>query len=56
MSHRDYERGLCDGRRGTYNPPHANGLLGGLLFSNSKAEMEDRKDYDQGYGHGRRGR
>lgn len=56
MSARDYERGVRDGRHGTYNPPHDNGLFGTLLFSNSKAELEDRKDYDQGYRHGRSAR
>jgi hypothetical protein len=56
VSERDYQRGLRDGRFGTYNPPHEKGLLMGLLSNYSRSELEDRKDYQQGYSHGKRSR
>jgi hypothetical protein len=56
MSTGDYERGKRDGRHNTYNPPHEKGLFMGLLSRYTRDELEDRKDYDQGYSHGRRSR
>ena len=45
MSTRDYERGV-----------HDKWVFGTLLFSNSKAEIEGRKDYDRRDRHGRNSR
>jgi hypothetical protein len=56
MSERHYERGRRDGRCNTYNPPHQKGLFEGLISNYTRAELEDRRDYDQGYDHGRKGR
>jgi hypothetical protein len=53
MSGRDYKRGVRDGEHQTYNPPHRKSVLSLLLHNRTDGQVEDRKDYDQGYGHGR---
>ena len=53
MSDSDHKRGLRDGKKHVYHPPHDKGIIGELIDGYTKSEIEQNKDYDQGIRHGR---
>ena len=54
MSGRDYDRGLCDGEKNNYEPPHDKGLLREVFEKYTDREVENRNDYEDGYTDGRK--
>ena len=54
MSNKDYETGRRDGKHSTFDPPHSSLWKDYGLGTYSKEEREDRQEYRQGYGHGKK--